>query len=106
MVDLHVTASSTCANEALAFGTPTVLLGVLARQLFGEPIERGLMFYASDPTQFYILAQQAMELPRETLKEAGDSFFVSNPEERQRAVDRVVEIVCDAQDKRTERTAT
>jgi len=49
--DVHVTEYSACAIEALAFGVPSVIIGVYGRENFIKYIQQGLMFYVESGEQ-------------------------------------------------------
>ena len=45
-VDIHVTASSTCALEALSFGVPSVIVDSIGKAYFSDDIANGTMAFA------------------------------------------------------------
>ena len=92
-VDLHVSNHSTCSNEALAFGKPTVLTGEAGLAIFREFVNQGVMFYAERPENFYEIAERAFAVDPARLKHAGRSLFVVDEGDTIRAVNRVVEVV-------------
>jgi predicted glycosyltransferase len=92
-VDLHVSSYSTCSNEALAFGKPTILLSEQGLAIFREFVEEGIMFYAERANDFCEIAEQAFAVDPARLKGAGRSLFVVDENDASRAVKRVSEVV-------------
>ncbi len=92
-VDLHVSVESTCANEALAFGKPTVLISETGLLNFREFVDAGVMFYAECPEDFYDAVDRALQIGPARLKHAACSVFSMDEDDTTRAVARIVEIV-------------
>jgi hypothetical protein len=93
VVDLHVSSYSTCSNEALAFGKPTILLSEQGLAMFREFVEKGIMYYAQRSSDFYGVAEQAFAVDPVHLKCAGQSLFVVDERDTSCAVSRIVELV-------------
>ncbi|MGH9642566.1 MAG: hypothetical protein ACRD3Q_09075, partial [Terriglobales bacterium] len=77
-VDLHVSVESTCANEALAFGKPTIFISETGLMNFREFVDAGVMFYAERPEDFYDAADRALQIDPARLKDAASSLFSMN----------------------------
>lgn len=99
VVDLHVTVDSTCANEALAFGKPTVLVNKAGLSFFSDFVDRGIMFYAERAEDFFSVAERALDVDPARLKDAARSMFVLDESDTGRAINRVAEIVHSARQK-------
>ena len=93
VVDLHVSSYSTCSNEALAFGKPTILLSEQGLAMFREFVEKGIMYYVQRPSDFYGVAEHAFAVDPVPLKCAGQSLFVVDERDTICAVSRIVEVV-------------
>jgi len=100
-VDLHVSNNSTCSNEALAFGKPTILISKPGLAHFREFVETGVMFYTERHEDFFETAERALEVDPACLKRAARSVFVVDESETSRAVNRIVEVVRSVRQKKT-----
>lgn len=79
--DVHVTRSSTCAIEALAFGVPTVLVERPAGGDLGDLVERGTMLHASDPQELLACLTRADALTPEKCRSASGRYLASGGRE-------------------------
>ena len=62
-VDLHVSVESTCANEALAFGKPTIFVSETGLLNFREFVDAGVILYAECPKDFlYNAVDRALQI--------------------------------------------
>jgi hypothetical protein len=77
----------------LAFGKSTILLSEQGLAMFREFVEKGIMYYAQRPGDFYGVAERAFTVDPVQLKCAGQSLFVVDEKDTSCAVSRVVEVV-------------
>jgi hypothetical protein len=91
-VDAHVSIDSTCANEALVFGVPTILVSELGETSFREFVQDGIMFYAESPDDFEDAAERALNVGPRNLEKAGRVIFSADDDDTDVALDRVVEL--------------
>lgn len=91
-IDLHVTLASTCANEALAFGKPTLLMDPNGLAVFPHEVEAGLMAYVP-AAEFYDAAQRAMAIDPARLKQAAEPLFLADKAAGHAAVQRLLELI-------------
>jgi hypothetical protein len=73
--DCHITGYSTCANEALAFGLPSVLLHPSAVEAYESPIRNGVMFYCQKKEQLQGLIEDAFGVSSEKVHEDANNIF-------------------------------
>jgi hypothetical protein len=92
IVDVHITHHSTCANEAMAFGVPSVLFGDVAPDLFKFGLSSGAMFHALTPSGIVCKIEEASLCPRGTITNAAHRLFAS-PEDAKRAIAQLIGIL-------------
>jgi predicted glycosyltransferase len=92
-VDIHVTINSTCANEALAFGTPTILINEEGATTFRTFIDAGVMFHARTPDDFCDTVERALKVDSTNLKRAGQEIFSADEKDLEAAIDSITDIV-------------
>jgi hypothetical protein len=92
-VDLHVTVDSTCANEALAFRKPTILISKAGLSYFREFVDGDVMLHAERPEDFCDAADRALLIGPARLQQVACSLFSMDEGDTTRAVARIVEIV-------------
>jgi len=83
--DAQVTGYSTSALEALAFGTPSVIVHPSGHTAFREQIESGVMFYAETPDMVSAALRRAFQVPDARCLSAAEPLFAS-PEAAERAL--------------------
>ncbi len=89
-VDVHVTGYSTCAVEALAFGTPTVLLHPNGPSTHGKYIEAGVMRFASQPEEALTQIEACAEIDPDRVRDMSRACF-ADPEQSRREIDRLLQ---------------
>ncbi len=91
-LDVHVSIDSTCANEALAFGMPTILISEQGANYFRSFVEAGVMFHARTPDDFCATAERALQADRMHLKRTGQEIFSADDRDLEAALDSVAQI--------------
>jgi hypothetical protein len=94
IVDVHISHCSTCANEAMAFGVPSVLFGDVAPDLFKWGLSSGAMFHALTPREIVRKIEEASLYPRDTITNAARRLFAS-PQDAKRAITQLIGILGD-----------
>ncbi len=75
LVDLHVTGFSTCAQEALAFGIPSVLLHQSGREAYKGDVQKGVMLYLDRPEKTAHVFKKALDCSRPEIYAAAEKYF-------------------------------
>lgn len=95
-VNLHLTAYSTCALEALAFGVPTVLVHPTGQSLYRKYLDAGVMHYSPlEPQQVMRAIAACDHIPQEHCRLLADSVFAPR-EECQRNLESFVKTMLPA----------
>lgn len=94
-VDVHLTGYSTCTNEALVLGKPTVLHGDHGLNYFRDLVEAGVAIHEPSPEHFAAAANRALAICAASLRRAGEIRLSLDEAAVRRAVARVVEIARD-----------
>lgn len=91
-VNVHVTNYSTCANEAMAFGVPSVLFGEIAPTVFQWGLSSGAMFHAVTPTETVCKIEEARRCHRESIIKAARRLFAGSGDTK-RAMTQLISIL-------------
>ena len=73
--DVHLTRTSTCALEALAFGLPTVVVHEEGRSIFKDYIDAGAMRFADRPEQILNALASSDQISQAECRRQGNNIF-------------------------------
>ncbi len=90
--DLHMTWYSTCAQEAIAFKTPSVLLSERGKICYLDYVESGLMSELERPEDFVPMCNRLFEIDWRQHQQEIDSSFV-DPARSDSEIARLIKLI-------------
>jgi hypothetical protein len=73
--DVHITGLSTCAQEALGFGIPSVIMAEEGRELFRAQLDKGVMLYAANAEEVVSMVQRSEGIENGSCLDASHEIF-------------------------------